>query len=79
MNSWKIFQGNHQKRSRNEITWPEIPPWRSFATDKSEERGKQLIVDDKTRETVNAAIHLRRPILVTGKPGTGKTSLAYAI
>ena len=79
MNSWKIFQGNHEKRSKDEIIWPEIPPWRSFATDKSEERGKQLIVDDKTRETVNAAIHLRRPILVTGKPGTGKTSLAYAI
>ncbi|MFM7904443.1 MAG: AAA family ATPase, partial [Microcystis sp.] len=79
MNSWRIFQGNHEKRSRDEIPWPEIPPWRSFATNKSEERGKQLIVDDKTRETVNAAIHLRRPILVTGKPGTGKTSLAYAI
>ncbi|MFN7677326.1 MAG: AAA family ATPase, partial [Cyanobacteriota bacterium] len=28
---------------------------------------------------VNAAIHLRRPLLVTGTPGTGKTSLAYAI
>lgn len=79
MSSWKIFQGNHQKRSRDDIPWPEIPPWRSFATNKSEERGKQLIVNDKTIETVNAAIHLRRPILVTGKPGTGKTSLAYAI
>ncbi len=79
MSSWKIFQGNHQKRSRDEIPWPKIPPWRSFATNKSEERGKQLIVNPKTIETVNAAIHLRRPILVTGKPGTGKTSLAYAI
>lgn len=28
---------------------------------------------------VNAAIHLRRPLLVTGAPGSGKTSLAYAI
>jgi len=28
---------------------------------------------------VNAAIRLRRPLLVTGTPGTGKTSLAYAI
>ena len=72
MNSWKIFQGNHEKRSRNEIPWPEIPPWRSFATDKSEERGKQLIVDDKTRETVNAAIHLRRPILAQGNRVQGK-------
>lgn len=30
-------------------------------------------------EAVNAAIYLRRPLLVTGKPGSGKTSLAYAI
>jgi MoxR-like ATPase len=29
--------------------------------------------------TVNAALYLRRPILVTGKPGTGKSSLAYKI
>ena len=30
-------------------------------------------------QAVNAAIHLRRPLLVRGEPGTGKTSLAYAI
>lgn len=28
---------------------------------------------------VNAAIYLRRPLLITGRPGAGKTSLAYAI
>ncbi|SDY41524.1 AAA domain (dynein-related subfamily) [Amycolatopsis xylanica] len=28
---------------------------------------------------VNAAIYLRRPLLVTGRPGTGKSSLAYKI
>jgi MoxR-like ATPase len=37
------------------------------------EKGKEL------RLAVNAAIHLRRPLLVTGNPGCGKTSLAYAI
>jgi hypothetical protein len=30
-------------------------------------------------DTVNAAIFLRRPLLVTGKPGTGKSTLAYSI
>jgi MoxR-like ATPase len=28
---------------------------------------------------VNAALYLRRPLLVTGRPGTGKSSLAYRI
>jgi len=30
-------------------------------------------------ELVNAALYLRRPLLVTGKPGTGKSTLAYNI
>jgi MoxR-like ATPase len=30
-------------------------------------------------ELVNAAMYLRRPLLITGKPGTGKSTLAYNI
>jgi MoxR-like ATPase len=30
-------------------------------------------------QAVNAALALRRPLLITGRPGSGKTSLAYAI
>ncbi|MFB4300095.1 MoxR family ATPase [Actinomadura sp. NTSP31] len=33
----------------------------------------------ETVEIVNAALLLRRPLLVTGAPGTGKSTLAYAI
>jgi MoxR-like ATPase len=29
--------------------------------------------------TINAAIYLRRPLLLTGRPGTGKSSLAHAV
>lgn len=34
---------------------------------------------ERVKLAVNAAIHLRRPLLITGTPGTGKTSLAYAL
>ncbi|MBD2066081.1 AAA family ATPase [Leptolyngbya sp. FACHB-671] len=52
---------------------------------RSIQRGKSFRVQlDKSGyseivDAVNAAIHLRRPLLVTGAPGAGKTSLAYAI
>ncbi|MCX5400542.1 MoxR family ATPase [Streptomyces sp. NBC_00102] len=36
-------------------------------------------LDPSVVELVNAAIHLRRPLLVTGRPGTGKSSLARQI
>lgn len=34
---------------------------------------------DDVLNAVNAVLYLRRPLLVTGRPGAGKTSLAYAI
>jgi MoxR-like ATPase len=37
---------------------------------------KELI---KEIDMVNAALYLRRPLLVTGKPGSGKSSLAYMV
>lgn len=36
-------------------------------------------VDPHEVDMVNAALYLRRPLLVTGRPGTGKTSLAFRI
>src|SRR5215475_12831532 len=35
--------------------------------------------DPDAIEVVNAALYLRRPLLVTGKPGSGKSSLAEAV
>jgi MoxR-like ATPase len=80
---WKIFHGEGEPKPNIEWSSIAIPPWRRFAGDRGSEtaqRGKHFIVPTKgTIETVNAAIYLRRPILVTGKPGTGKTTLAYRI
>lgn len=36
-------------------------------------------VDPHEVDMVNAALYLRRPLLITGRPGTGKTSLAFRI
>ncbi|AHH96335.1 MoxR family ATPase [Kutzneria viridogrisea] len=43
------------------------------------ERAASYRADPEVVEIVNAALYLRRPLLVTGKPGTGKSTLAYSI
>ena len=57
---------------------PPAPTWRR-ADRRKKERGATFQARSEEIELVNAALYLRRPLLVTGKPGTGKTSLAYAI
>jgi len=81
MNNWKIFQ--RESDPHNGIQrLPPPPSWRSFSsttTTEEEKRGAKFQIRDEEVELVNAALYLRRPLLVEGKPGTGKTSLAYAI
>jgi DNA polymerase III delta prime subunit len=42
-------------------------------------RAKGFVAREKAIELVNAALCLRRPLLIEGNPGAGKTSLAYAV
>ncbi|MFB9737692.1 AAA family ATPase [Streptomyces thermocoprophilus] len=42
-------------------------------------RAKTYVATPESVRLVNAALVLRRPLLVTGPPGTGKSSLAYAV
>ena len=64
---------------------PDVPPWReslrarSAIADGRAVRGMKYQIDREEAERVNAALYLRRPLLVTGEPGTGKSSLAYAV
>ena len=53
---------------------------------RGKERGESFRLEDvdtnayqDVLNAVNAALHLRRPLLITGKPGSGKTSLTYAV
>ncbi|MEV6654377.1 MoxR family ATPase [Streptomyces sp. NPDC051219] len=73
---WRLFHGDGAQRA---VTMPPAPPWRRFGT--STAGGGQLpyLISQQHANVVNAALHLRRPLLVTGHPGTGKSSLARAV
>ncbi len=82
----RIFRGDNEKQPDRLKTLPEPPPWREFINQEIRaERGKKYQFrkddenDEKAIEAINAALYLRRPLLITGKPGTGKSSLAYAV
>ncbi|MBW5424920.1 AAA domain-containing protein [Streptomyces sp. BG9H] len=86
--TWQIYSGSRVPHDGIDRL-PEPPPWRTF------KGGPPLRIppgdcgnphaavsyrpgEDAVRQ-VNAALYLRRPLLVTGAPGTGKSSLAYAV
>ncbi|HEX6904539.1 MAG TPA: MoxR family ATPase [Thermoanaerobaculia bacterium] len=78
MSDWKIYHGDGVPTPDRIRGLPEPPPWRNFNF-LSESRAKTFLPPHGVVEVVNAALYLRRPILVTGDPGTGKSSLAYAV
>lgn len=55
------------------------PSWRQFSGEEKKRRGADFEPERHEIQRVNAALLLRRPLLVTGRPGIGKTSLTYAI
>jgi len=71
---WWIFRGPKPLEDL-----PKPPPWREFSPQARARRGENFEPSDHEIELVNAALYLRRPLLITGKPGVGKTSLTYAV
>ena len=87
---WWVFKGD--PNSGYVMQWEKIlqtpPPWRRFTLPKDKRdnsRGEAFYLDPSdpddrhTIELVNASLYLRRPLLVTGNTGIGKSSLAYAV
>ncbi|MFC1415763.1 AAA family ATPase [Streptacidiphilus cavernicola] len=76
---WRIFRGDGSARDSS-VPWPAAPPWRRFdSAPAAEQRQVVYCTDEREADVVNAALHLHRPLLVTGRPGTGKSSLAFAV
>jgi MoxR-like ATPase len=67
---------------------PPGPPWRAFGPAPetapqdwplSDGAGHAYLADEQVAKKVTMAMYLRRPLLVTGRPGVGKSSLAHSI
>jgi MoxR-like ATPase len=86
--SWRIYTG----RGRPPEAPPDIPgapPWRTSggpvpAQDRTilpnaEPDGAKFKALPEVIEAVNAALYLRRPLLLTGRPGSGKSTLIKSV
>ncbi|MEU4421803.1 MoxR family ATPase [Actinoplanes sp. NPDC024001] len=91
MTDWHIFRGSG---TPHDWVTPPAPPWRNFATAASLrlaenlwwernpidlERARTYQPEPKELEALNVALFLRRPLLITGPPGTGKSTLPYSV
>jgi MoxR-like ATPase len=86
MKDWKIFRGDSSQHD-GLTDLPDPPPWRFARAIKGLERPSDLRIDaEEPRATpflpslpmilaVNTALYLRRPLLITGRPGSGKSTL----
>ncbi|WP_236008581.1 AAA family ATPase [Actinomadura physcomitrii] len=88
MPDWLLYTGGRRRHDGIDRL-PPPPPWRAFdggpllpppsgGSGNTHQATTYRPSDDAVQQ-VNAALYLRRPLLVTGPPGTGKSTLAYAV
>ncbi|HLK72990.1 MAG TPA: MoxR family ATPase [Streptosporangiaceae bacterium] len=86
---WLIYRNDNNPPAGPAGWSVPAPPWRRFSElpdarfvppDPPDFPGPfYYLASETVKNTVSLALRLRRPILVSGPPGTGKTSLAYSI
>jgi MoxR-like ATPase len=85
---WKVYTGTGRP-SRKARQLPDPPPWRTYdgtvpprdriTGRNAEPNGAKFKARLEVIEAVNAALHLRRPLMLTGRPGSGKSMLIESV
>jgi MoxR-like ATPase len=90
MKDWKVFTGSGSQHN-NLLDLPDPPPWRfsrsvkalampiDLDLNREAARAAPFLPSEPMILAVNAALYLRRPLFITGKPGTGKSTLIYKV
>lgn len=86
---WRVYSGAGVPSDTAPTAFPESPPWRRYdgivpepdrqVTEGCEPTGATFQASEEVVEAVNAAVYLRRPLLVTGRPGSGKSMLIESV
>jgi MoxR-like ATPase len=75
---WQVFRGDGKPRTVVQLPAP--PPWRVFGIERSQPDAHVVYrAYPRLISAVNVSIALRRPLLLTGPAGMGKSSVADAI
>jgi MoxR-like ATPase len=86
--NWKVYTGTGIL-SEQTPSLPDPPPWRMYGgtvpeadrkiQQNAEPNGAKFKARTDVIEAVNAALHLRRPLMLTGRPGSGKSMLIESV
>ncbi|WP_328378636.1 MoxR family ATPase [Streptomyces sp. NBC_01020] len=93
MSEWFIYRGTGDPDPERIDRRPAPPPWRDFGAPPIDYRVPEAdsattrrlgtravplaVPGSEALRLINAALYLRRPLLITGEPGSGKSTLAH--
>lgn len=78
MTNWKIYDPQSPPDPK-QVKLPPAPPWRQSGRERENVLAQTFKASPALVDAVNTALYLRRPLLLTGRPGTGKSALAHSV